>query len=516
MKEKLTNWRWRFANLYWIKPAEIDKPKILFKSRDEQTEVLEILYDKGQTKLAILKARQLGFSTLLSLISLDMALFHGGFTVGIVDQNVKDAEKKLEMAKFAFENLPSDLLAEIRIIKWNGGELSFTVGNSPKSTIYGGSNARGGTHQLLWISEWGAIQKDDPARSDNIADGALPSATQGITIVETTWKGGKSGRLYTEIVEPALLMDKAMRTEEDWMIMFYPWHGDERYQRKGDASQIDAKCLAYFDELEQYGIELVPAQKLWYYKEAWNKRAKRYEEYPSRLAEIFFSPVDGAIYGEYVDEAMISGRVLDYNAARPEFYTFWDIGKADLTTILLIQRVGGQDRIFDGYMGQGETMAHYAHWLQTWERDNDAFISGHYLPHDGGWERLGKSMNTSYADMLIESGLRNINIVPRIPKVSIGIEYVRDRFKNLVFHKTNLSRIYEFGKARVNFLDAFQQYQYKPLEKGATSQEPLHDINSHPCDALRTYAEGDEGGLVPKSSGMGSDDQGKATVVTAI
>jgi gamma-glutamylcyclotransferase (GGCT)/AIG2-like uncharacterized protein YtfP len=518
MKSTLLNRRWRFANLYYIQPAEIGKSKVLFSARDEQMEVLELIYDKGHVKLGILKARQLGFSTLLSLICLDMALFNGGFTAGIVDQNRVKAEEKVSMVKFAYENLPHDLKSSMKILTDNNGELEFTIGDSKASRIYAGVKARGGTHQLLWISEWGAIQKDDPARSEEIATGGLPSAKEGITIVETTWKGGKTGHLYTVVVEPTLQIAEHDATVKDWKILFYPWWLDESYQFEGNVSQIDTRCMNYLNELEdKHGIELVGSQKLWYFKTAWPLRAKRFEEFPSRLGEIFLSPIDGSIYGEYFDEAMMDGRVVDFTAERPEFYTFWDLGKADLTTILIMQRIGGQDRFFDGYMGQGETIGHYAHWLQQWERDNDAFIGGHFLPHDGGWERMGKSANKSFADMLIEAGLRNVDVVPRIPLVSIGIEYVRDRFPKMVFHKTNLGRVYEFGKTRINYLDAFQQYQYKPLEKGGTSREPLHDIHSHPNDALRTYAEADEAGLIPASSGLGSvKDQEQGTVKTGM
>ena len=66
--------------------------------------------------IAIIKARQLGFSTLLALICLDMLLFTGGFLIGIVDMTADDAFKKLSKCKFAYERLPADVKAcfEIR------------------------------------------------------------------------------------------------------------------------------------------------------------------------------------------------------------------------------------------------------------------------------------------------------------------------------------------------------------------------------------------------------------------
>ena len=47
-------------------------------------------------------------------------------------------------------------------------------------------NARGGSNDFLWISEWGPIQLDDPRRSAEIRSGALPSARHGTIVIETT------------------------------------------------------------------------------------------------------------------------------------------------------------------------------------------------------------------------------------------------------------------------------------------------------------------------------------------
>ncbi|GAA5497555.1 hypothetical protein Rhal01_03751 [Rubritalea halochordaticola] len=508
---RLGDWRWRFWNLYYIEPAD-DRPKVLFEPREEQEEILRALYERGEMAVAILKARQLGFSTLLALICLDMQLFRAGYKIGIVDQNKEDAVKKLGKLLFAWENLPKALRDCYRVLVDNNGEFTLRCraaqGDEVASTVYAGKNARGGTHQMLWISEWGAIQFEDPRRSDKIADGALPSAKEGITVVESTWRGGKTGRLYTDVVEPALQIAEEQRSQRDWRVYFFPWWLDEAYVWEGEQSQISEECAQYFAQLEsRYGVELSGHQRLWYYKRAWPKREKRYEEFPSVLEEIFLSPVDGAVYGEYLDRARVEGRVIRYPRVRQSFFSFWDLGKSDLMSIILIQRVGLQLRVYDGMMGRGETLEHYARWLQQWERDNEAFIEAHYLPHDGGWQRLGKTYNKSIAESLEECGLRQVRVVPKIPRVHMGIEYVRERFPQMVLHAGNLGRVYQFGSKRVSFLDALANYRYGPMENEGQSREPIHDIYSHPCDAFRTFAEADERGLVPGSSSLEMEAQ---------
>jgi hypothetical protein len=170
--------------------------------------------------------------------------------------------------------------------------------------------------------------------------------------------------------------------------------------------------------------------------------------------------------------------------------------------IYFIQIVGLQTRVYDVHLARGETLSYYVRHCQKWERDNDAFLGGHFLPHDGGWQRLGNDYNKSIAEILGEAGLKNVHVVPRIPKIGIGLDYVRDRIPEMVFHATNLCRVYEFGNHRVSAMDSLQNYRYAPLAHNSAGREPLHDINSHACDALRTYAEADERGMVPKSAGL--------------
>ena len=53
------------------------------------------------------------------------------------------------------------------------------------STLFAGTHARGGANSFLWISEWGFVQCEDLRRSEEILTGAIPSAKDGIIIVET-------------------------------------------------------------------------------------------------------------------------------------------------------------------------------------------------------------------------------------------------------------------------------------------------------------------------------------------
>ena len=56
---------------------------------------------------------------------------------------------------------------------------------------------------VLWISEWGYVQCEDLRRSEEILTGTLPTAKDGMIVVETTWRGGRGGHLW-DIVKKAL------------------------------------------------------------------------------------------------------------------------------------------------------------------------------------------------------------------------------------------------------------------------------------------------------------------------
>lgn len=493
--EHLMNWRWRFnGGLYWIKPAD-KRAKIKFVPKPEQWEILEAIYERGEVRIAILKARQLGFSTLIALIALDMAMFFAGYTIGIVDQTKNDAQKKLQKVMLAWKNLPDDIKASYTVVSENKSEFSIRCGDDSESTIYAGTNARGGTHQLLWISEWGPIQVEDATRSDKIADGALPSAEEGIVIVETTWRGGRTGRLYEEVVKPALSIREEHRTLLDWKVYFYAWYLDPKYVFDGDDSQITEDCLKYFYDLEtEEELVLSKPQKLWYFKKCWPKGHARFEEYPSCINEIFDTPLDGAIYAQKIIEAKIANRIFEFSPDQEQLvHTTWDIGSPRNTVVLYWQKVGFSYRLLDCdcnlEMTTAERIAHM---------NAKGYNYGvHLLPHDG---KAKKEDALSLASKLKAGGLQGqVRVIERethrAEEKRIGL--MLDIFDQIYFNKALLSD--EGG-----LLTALSAYRYKKSSKdGRITSEILHDWANHFGNAFGYWGEALKKRLVPNSESYG-------------
>ena len=95
----LSSQLWRLEHLYWIenKAGQLQR----FSMNKAQRRLHEGLWYRND----ILKARQLGISTYLALLMLDMSLFRSNFHCGIIDKSLPDAQAKLAKLHFAWDHL---------------------------------------------------------------------------------------------------------------------------------------------------------------------------------------------------------------------------------------------------------------------------------------------------------------------------------------------------------------------------------------------------------------------------
>jgi hypothetical protein len=79
----------------------------------------------------ILKGRQHGISSFILLLMLDTCLFNANTHCGLIDATLIDATKKLDKARFAYEQLPPDIKAaaplkadSVTSLEWKNGSAS--------------------------------------------------------------------------------------------------------------------------------------------------------------------------------------------------------------------------------------------------------------------------------------------------------------------------------------------------------------------------------------------------------
>ena len=486
---------WR--TLYWVKDAVTGRG-VRFIPKKEQAVLIDAVFVKKIRNILVPKARQLGISTIISLIVLDHLLFRGGVQAAIVDLTQADATKKLRnKIVFAFENLPLVLKEKYEVIKSNDHVFSVRLAgcaeDNDDSEVQAGMNARGDTYQIMHISEWGKIAFTDPIRSKEILTGAMPAAKKGLRIIETTWKGAKAGDLW-EIMKRAMETLPEDMTEEDFSLFFFPWWNDPVYSLEGNVRQISEEVVKYLDETEaeiskreSREFKFTPAQRLWYFKVAWAKGLYRYEEYPSLLEECFKAPIEGAIYADILDRLRAAGNIRPAAVDRNFLvHTAWDLGSPINTVTWYFQLVGPEIRIIDLDCELDLTPAERVARIM-----GKGFLLGwHFLPHDAlGTMKSGRTFQME----LHALGLRNTRVVPQTVDVWIGINHLRGMLPRFTFRTPACDK----------GLDMLSAYHTKRETSSGTALDiPVHDSSSHYADGLRVLAEADESHML-SSAGTG-------------
>ena len=108
---------WRISNLYSIRLR--DGSVIRFRPRPQQLAVLEMLFVHGHKRIITLKARQIGFTTLLGVVCCDQLCFNPGQQINLIDQTLEDARQKLKnIVVLAYDSMAVELRAGTSFRPW--------------------------------------------------------------------------------------------------------------------------------------------------------------------------------------------------------------------------------------------------------------------------------------------------------------------------------------------------------------------------------------------------------------
>ena len=145
---------------------------INFKPNRSQRRLLANLWHRN----VILKARQLGFTTLICILWLDTALFSENMRCGIIAQDREAAEVIFrDKVKFAYENLPEHLKKGMPLARDSASELLFAHNNS---SIRVATSMRSGTIHRLHISEFGKICAKYPDKAVEVVVAEIEKFTR--------------------------------------------------------------------------------------------------------------------------------------------------------------------------------------------------------------------------------------------------------------------------------------------------------------------------------------------------
>lgn len=203
-------------------------------------------------------------------------------------------------------------------------------------------------------------------------------------------------------------------------------------------------------------------------------KARNYADYLNIWEGECKQAVSGAVYAEELREAQNAGRIthVPYERGAP-VRTFWDLGRADNTSIWFAQRVGFQFRVLDFYEANNQHISHFFKVVA----DKPYTYDLHCLPHDADFELLGQVKNIA-GQARDFFGANKIRIVPKMDVVN-GINAARSIFPQCWFDTANCD-------AGIQHL---RRYRYDINDKtGKTSPQPVHDEHSHAADAFRYLA----------------------------
>lgn len=489
----LDDFDWRISNLYWIivkDESEEDGEGLIVRFRPNRAQ--RRLLNRLHSRNIVLKARQLGFTTLIAILWLDTALFsQSPMRLGIIAHEREAAEVIFrDKILFAYNRLPDELKAACPLASKNKTEIVFAHNGA---SIRAATSMRSGTMHRLHISEYGKICAKYPGKAQEVMTGSIPAVPleTGMLVVESTAEG-QDGNFYSMTQRSMELAERGVTlSKRDYKLHFFAWWEDPSYTLSEAASvTFTAADRLYFAKVEAItGRKLSHGQRLWWKatceSDFSGEAPMMWQEYPSYPAEAFQVSTEGCYFAAQVAKARLEDRipaVLPIESA--PVFTFWDLGRGDMTAVWLMQKIGAMHRFIWYYEASGEELDHYAKWLF----DRNLVYGTHFLPHETNSKRLGKNVDTNQTlKEMLEDLMpgHHFEVVPRVTNLQSGIQATRAAFRSSSFHGTNCAQ----GIRRLsNYRKRWDKV------RGRWMEEPEHNDDSHGADAYRQFGQALEAG----------------------
>lgn len=421
--ERLKDPRWRLRNLYYIKDKR--GRVVLFQPNEVQDKFLDELWYRN----VVPKARQRGFTTVVQIWILDSVLFEPNTAAAVIAQDQPTVIRIFrEKIKFAYDRLPAFVRQMVKVVTNNKTELIFENGSS----VYVAVSTRGGTLQILHVSELGQISKKAPDKAHEIQTGSLPSVDQtGIIIIESTIESaaGLFPDLCRRAVKNAQLGRRLSRLQ--YRLHFASWWDAREYEADPAGVIFTPQDIAYFERMEAaIGRPLSKRKRAWYVQKRdedfsgdWEKMKS---QYPTILDEGFEVSQEGIWLSQQLAQMRLQGRIcpLPWDPAEPVHF-FWDIGRGDDNAVWCGQYIGPWTNWLKFYESASEP---YAYLINQIRAENPRWTWGKtWLPHDGVQRQAGAHQLRDHFDIFEELGVPHLDKVDKTASlVDVGIPALRD------------------------------------------------------------------------------------------
>lgn len=507
--DKLADRDWRLENLYLILVDGRAEP---FVARPEQVAFRESRHHRNFYP----KARKLGISTEIVLENGDDCVWNPNFKAAIIDETEPAAWEKLDIFRFAWINGPKHpnpdiaalwvlIHAATPLITDNNGEMEWSNGSSMQA----GTSFTGRTPQRLHVSEYGPICDASIEKGRKIRRGSINAVLpRDIVDTETTMRGGRIGPCYDLFKLAKGACGKPL-SAVDWKLHFASWLGHPDYVLPGFAPTEDSTAKYFAKLTEVHGADFermygFPGGVVPNERQAWYERKKKeqgddmLQEFPTTIDECDMAVIIGAIYPQMAT-VRTQGRVRKMNIEpHLPIYAAFDCG-GDSLSGWLVQPSRRDILLIDWQGTEGGGSAGLAEMVRKWEADFGIVIEKIIMPHD--CDQKDKGSAKTFKAQVIECGIHASRIiaVPRIPSVWTGIDWVRRFLPRCWFHSRCDVETDTPEGAIPGAVTRLENYR-RAVNKGtgALQEHPLKDgVCDHCADALRTFFEASEHGLVP-------------------
>ena len=179
----------------------------------------------------------------------------------------------------------------------------------------------------------------------------------------------------------------------------------------------------------------------------------------------------GSFFGIAMEKLHSEGRITDlYADSSLLVNTAWDIGVRDATSIIFYQVIHNKIYILDYYENSGQGLEHYVNVL----KQKNYNYGYHVAPHDIQVKEFGSGLTR--LEQAANFGI-NFTTAPHL-SIMDGIESSRSLLSRTLINKSCKQLISSLENYRAEFDEKRQVFKDKPL----------HDKNSHACDAFRYMA----------------------------
>jgi len=243
--DKVEAFRYFCATYWWIRHPE--RGRIHFELFDSQVEAVALWIMKRYT--VALKARQIGFSTLISTFTFWLTFFYPDRAIVMLSKTERDAVKLLDKAKYGSRFLPDWMKYRGPVVQINQTRMAMSNESYLESLPSASDPARGESVYTVVVDELGLLPNSDEAWAaiEPIADVGgrvimLGTAHGEGNLFHKLWVGSQNGtNRFTGIFFPWWSGDRnedwyesKRRDLPDWQLaQEYPSDPDEAFLRSG-------------------------------------------------------------------------------------------------------------------------------------------------------------------------------------------------------------------------------------------------------------------------------------------